>query len=432
MPMRRLRLFALMSLAVCIADVVPRAGQGTIEPPEVQVPEDYLQFCEASAWELNEEEQAVVDFLVQASPLELYNRLPRLRRRERFLLACADVPGTGLDWNEIRLKRDLAWAGLPRATGLLEALTDLAQDQRASPGLKGTALLKTAAHFEAFLGDIAGAPCTQPLVNAAKKLASSEDIRLRWGAYAVLSYSLPSSREAGAYIEALLAKEKNPYLKELFAEYASLGGHREALLAHAKIVAELYRRTQGLYEPAWAFCSRFLDGVQATHDLDYPTLIRFLEENLQQFEKVPSLSAKWRFHGELKPHTGLAPPPSEVGEEELEERYEWLRESKPGTRFCGISYFADDTPMNDPEAIDHLMAHLKRWRESEVRWRVEDYTMRSLRYIYEFTESDEVRTSARQAYETYRESLPEQERPDIERAWTKAGREIERVYRGNE
>jgi len=391
MPMRRLRLFALMSLAVCIADVVPRAGQGTIAPPEVQVPEDYLQFCEASAWELNEEEQAVVDFLVQASPLELYNRLPRLRRRERFLLACADVPGTGLDWNEIRLKRDLAWAGLPRATGLLEALTDLAQDQRASPGLKGTALLKTAAHFEAFLGDIAGAPCTQPLVNAAKKLASSEDIRLRWGAYAVLSYSLPSSREAGAYIEALLAKEKNPYLKELFAEYASLGGHREALLAHAKIVAELYRRTQGLYEPAWAFCSRFLDGVQATHDL-----------------------------------------PSEVGEEELEERYEWLRESKPGTRFCGISYFADDTPMNDPEAIDHLMAHLKRWRESEVRWRVEDYTMRSLRYIYEFTESDEVRTSARQAYETYRESLPEQERPDIERAWTKAGREIERVYRGNE
>jgi len=142
----------------------------------------------------------------------------------------------------------------------------------------------------------------------------------------------------------------------------------------------------------------------------------------------------------------------------LSRRYVYLRESLDyELALAAVWTFRRYRSVNDPKAVDHLMANLERWRPpltDRMRRsmdRVEGYgrfgalehsTIKALRVVYEYTESEEVRQKAKDAYLQYRDTRAAAHRPEIRDAWERAwinmrdtyrsGADIERPYSARE
>ncbi|GEM_PF-5837176 len=127
----------------------------------------------------------------------------------------------------------------------------------------------------------------------------------------------------------------------------------------------------------------------------------------------------------------------------LHRRYKYLESDNFETSLAAVWSFREDTPVNDPEAVDHLMANLERWRppltdrmrrsmERMKGWgsfqQIEDDTIEALRYVYEYTEIGEVRDKAEAAYMEYRETREQERRKEIDERWVATGRWIWKLY----
>ena len=135
---------------------------------------------------------------------------------------------------------------------------------------------------------------------------------------------------------------------------------------------------------------------------------------------------------------------SQVEKEPLSKRYEYLATSEDyEMALAAVWSFWDNTPVNDAKAVEMLMKNLERWRNPatpkmrKTMKKARGYgnfysllsdTISSLRYIYEFTESQEVKKKAKDAFHDYRDKSPSDVSKSIERDWNITGSMIQRDY----
>jgi hypothetical protein len=218
-----------------------------------------------------------------------------LENRQLFFLCRASLSSQDrhvVSTDEIEyFRKRVAKGYIPNDLGLAPFLKTVIDDPKASDSLKAAALEKAAVSF---IG-IRGSSIVQRLLSAARQHVRSRSIRLREKAY--LGVCLLSPIEPGSehYLKKLFANEKDIYLRQRLAGYAMTAGFRFGLIEDARTQARVHAdRSEGVVSDAETFAIWFLKGMEPHEFRDWPTLVKVLEENIDEFHfERTNGSGKW-------------------------------------------------------------------------------------------------------------------------------------------